>query len=367
MIEMILKDFCAALGDKVQHITYDASQEEGVTLSSDGLTANVYNVQLPSDTVFDCSTSARLPETLLDADMRGLDVSKMSNLGQVFAGCVNLTAVDISNWDTSNAASFYAMFMSCYSLETIEGIEKLNTSKSTSLCMIFSGCTALKTLDGLENWDVSNVMNLSYAFAHCSEVASLEPLEGWDISKVTSLERTFNECGMTSLEPIRNWNTSNVMSISSIFADCANLTKVDEIKDWDLSNCTETIGAFSKCSSLVSVNLENWVVPKNKNAFRMFEKCPKLKYVYMPKLSTDKIANTSNRKLFYNDANVKVYTSKSFNSALIATCGGTNIKQITKTNKVYLGSNELKQSIGLNEMSSFALGKKRLELNPFAN
>lgn len=362
---MTLKDFCVALGDKVQHITYDTSQKEGVTLSDDGLTANVYNVQLPSDSLFTQSTYAMLPETLLDADMRGLDVSKMSNLQKVFAGCCNMTTVDISNWDTSNVTSFLGMFITCNSLETIKGIEKLNTSKLVLLCMTFYACTALKTLDGLENWDVSNVTNLSCAFKNCSKVTSLEPIKNWDTSKVTDLESTFSGCGMTSLEPIRNWNTSNVTTISSIFTNCANLTNVDEIKDWDLSNCTSTVGAFSGCSNLVSVNLENWVLPKNGLIFRMFEKCPKLKYVYIPNLSTSSLTSTSKRKLFYNDADTKVYTSKSFNSELIATCGGTNIKQITETCKMYLGSNQLKQKLNLNEAFSFALGKKSLELNPF--
>ncbi|EHK9937585.1 BspA family leucine-rich repeat surface protein, partial [Enterococcus faecium] len=90
-------------------------------------------------------------------DMRGFDVSNVTNIRSMFFGCSNLTTLDVSNWDTSNI---------------------------TIMLYAFNGCSKLVNLD-LSNWNTSNVTNMDELFYNCSSLTHLN-LSNWNLSKVTS-------------------------------------------------------------------------------------------------------------------------------------------------------------------------------------
>ena len=46
----------------------------------------------------------------------------------IFGGCRELEYLDLSNFNTSNVTDMTGMFIECYKLKKIEGINNFNTS-----------------------------------------------------------------------------------------------------------------------------------------------------------------------------------------------------------------------------------------------
>lgn len=189
MVEMTIDKFISALGTAVTTITYDPTQTEGVTLSEDKLTANVYNVILSG--YFNNNSAGnsgnityQFPKTLNSADLRGLDVSKVTIFYYAFNGCTKLTTLNISNWNTSNATRFSNMFYNCNALINLD-LGNWNTSKVSDINGIFYKCSSLKTLS-LINWDTSNISNISNAFSGVSE-ATIKISDKWTLGTTATL------------------------------------------------------------------------------------------------------------------------------------------------------------------------------------
>jgi surface protein len=79
------------------------------------------------------------------------------------------------------------------SLTTIEGIENLNTSSVTNMDSMFAGCTELTTLD-LSHFDTSNVTKMDYMFDNCSNLTTIYCGENWNTDKVESSWHMFWAC-----------------------------------------------------------------------------------------------------------------------------------------------------------------------------
>ena len=58
------------------------------------------------------------------------------------------------------------MFLDCYKLKQIKGINKFNTSKVTNMLGMFQNCKELEYLD-LSNFDTSLVTNMYNMFDFC--------------------------------------------------------------------------------------------------------------------------------------------------------------------------------------------------------
>ena len=143
-----------------------------------------------------------------------IDTSNVTNMGQMFYGCTNLTT--IPQIDTSNVTNMSQMFNYCTNLTTIP---QLNTSNVTNTPQMFYGCTNLTTIPPL---DTSNVTNMSYMFGSCTNLTTIPPLD-----------------------------TSNVTNMSYMFGSCTNLTTIPPLNGEKLTVVT---GAFSDCKSLENFN-----------------------------------------------------------------------------------------------------------------
>ena len=73
---------------------------------------------------------------------------KLTRTRYMFYNCFNLTSLDLSSFDTSNATQMHNMFYYCRNLITIS---KLNASKVTNVNSFAYGCTSLTDFGGLEN------------------------------------------------------------------------------------------------------------------------------------------------------------------------------------------------------------------------
>ena len=129
-------------------------------------------------------------ENLISVDLSNFDTSKVTSMGQMFQGCINLKSVTFGdNFNTSNVINMYNMFYDCNGLTSLD-LSNFNTSNVTTMSFMFYYCTNLTLLD-LSSFDTSNVTDMSSMFDNCRNLTSLD-LNGWDISKVEYGPCAFN-------------------------------------------------------------------------------------------------------------------------------------------------------------------------------
>lgn len=140
------------------------------------------------------------------------DTSKMQSFYYMFTNCEKLTALDLSNWNTSRVTNMDGMFVNCTSLTTLD-LSGLDTSNVTNMRSMVSGCTSLTTLD-VSGLDVSNVTDMWGMFDGCESLTTLD-LTSWDISKTVSANLMFYGCkNLVNILPPKN------ISTDIDFADC---------------------------------------------------------------------------------------------------------------------------------------------------
>lgn len=84
-------------------------------------------------------------------------------------------------------------FASIASLNTINGIKNLKTDNVTDMREMFAGCMNLTSLD-LSRFYTSNVTDMQYMFAGCDNLTTIYVGNGWDVSKVTNSDELFSGC-----------------------------------------------------------------------------------------------------------------------------------------------------------------------------
>ena len=64
-------------------------------------------------------------------------------MGYMFANCLSLINLDLSNFDTQNVINMGNMFSNCPSLKNID-LSNFNTQNSTKVSDLFYSCSSLK-------------------------------------------------------------------------------------------------------------------------------------------------------------------------------------------------------------------------------
>lgn len=115
-------------------------------------------------------------------DCRGMNVSGLTDVNQVFKNCGELTELDIRGWDISECRtqSDYnknsrsrGLFSNCSKLRVIYGLPGLDTRNLEDMSGMFSGCSALTSLD-VSKWDTSNVTDMKEMFQGIDSIQSLD-------------------------------------------------------------------------------------------------------------------------------------------------------------------------------------------------
>ena len=80
---------------------------------------------------------------LTNLDLSSFDTKKVTNMAGMFEICVGLTSLDLSSWDTSIVTDMSEIFFSCENLVAIYVSKDWTTSAVTSGSKMFYGCTKL--------------------------------------------------------------------------------------------------------------------------------------------------------------------------------------------------------------------------------
>ena len=210
---------------------------------------------------------------------RGLDLSSVTSVSNMFYFCHHLTHLDLSGFESSHITDMSYMFNTCSGATSLD-LSKLNTSNATSMNYMFNNCRSLQTLN-ISGWDTSNVADMGHMFAGCMNLQSLD-LSGLDTHNATSMYCMFRDCRSLKTLDLSNFNTSNVTDMGGMFNNCYEFQSLD-LSNFNTSKVTaDMIWMFENCSSLQSLNISGWDISNvTAETFRIFGYCPKLKTVYM--------------------------------------------------------------------------------------
>ena len=106
---------------------------------------------------------------------------------------IETVVFDASFADYYGLTSTAFWFSSLTTLNSITGIENLKTDNVTDMTQMFVGCVNLTSLD-LSGFNTYNVTDMMYMFAGCENLTTIYVSNGWDVSNVTNGEGMFMEC-----------------------------------------------------------------------------------------------------------------------------------------------------------------------------
>ena len=89
----------------------------------------------------------------------------IDNCAKMFANCINITEINLSNFGTSQVKNMYGMFANCSSLTSLD-LSNFDTSQVTYMSGIFKYCSSLTSLD-LSNFNISQVTFMQEMFYQC--------------------------------------------------------------------------------------------------------------------------------------------------------------------------------------------------------
>lgn len=248
--------------------------------------------------LLDMSTCERTPCMFYEqlwTEINGIsewDMSQVYDMAMMFADCVNITTVDIANWNVSNVSYFNGLFQGHswagdMKLTHVD-VSQWNTSSATDMSHMFYGCAQL-TYIPLENWDVSNVKYFSHTFADCYALLSPD-LSKWDTSSVLNFDAMFNDCHSFVSIDVSGLDTQSCQQFSQMFEACINLQEIIGLDTWDVSQASNAAfeQMFHQCKSLTMLDLSSWHAKPDDTAW-MFRGCVSLKEVNLSNLDMSQV------------------------------------------------------------------------------
>ena len=237
-----------------------------------------------------------------------VNVKNITNTKNMFAGCVNLTSVDVSGLDTGNVTNMDEMFKNCKSLISLN-ISGLHTENVTTMFGMFKGCSGLTDVD-VSGFDTGKVTDMSEMFKGCSSLTSLN-ISGFDTKNVTDMSYMFRECSSLVDVNVSKFNTENVTDMQAMFYGCSRLKSVDVSKF--NTDSVEYMGQmFTGCSSLSELDMSAFdmssISDLEDDFNRIFSGCKSLNIVKMPKEVVYPIDLPQTDGFVWKDENDKVCT-----------------------------------------------------------
>ena len=207
---------------------------------------------------YNCTSLKSLDVTSLDVS--NFNISNVTDIGGMFYYCSSLTSIDVSSFNTSNVTNMGGMFYNCSSLTSMD-VSSFNTGNVTNMSGMFNSCTSLTSID-VSSFNTSNVINMGGMFNFCRKLEQLD-LSNFDTSKVTNMLWMFNECNALTQLNLAGFNTSNVTDMSYMF-NTLKVLKTLDISSFDTKNVTNFKRIFNGSTSLSKIYVgDNWNTGKN--------------------------------------------------------------------------------------------------------
>ena len=169
----------------------------------------------------------------------------------LFANFTNLQTINLTNFDTSQVTSLFAMFYNCKMLKEAD-LSNFDTSNVTTMQWLFRACTSLESVN-LSSFDTSNVKQMSYMFEHCHSLANID-VTNFNTSKVQGMGRMFSECHILTELNLESFDTSSVTDMTVMFTFCKKLKTIYVSDKFVTTSVTSSDMMFRYCTLLVGGN-----------------------------------------------------------------------------------------------------------------
>ena len=156
--------------------------------------------------------------------------------GSMFGGLLNISSLDLTNFDFSLCTDFSCMFSGCLALKEIR-FGDFNTGNAKDMHMMFNECISLESLD-LSSFNTSNVQNMDNMFWQCHALKELD-LSNFDTHNVTSMRDMFDRCYHLEKLDISSFSSERLDNAPCLFCYCYSLLKLD-MGSFDLSKLPGT-------------------------------------------------------------------------------------------------------------------------------
>ncbi|MCM1297559.1 MAG: BspA family leucine-rich repeat surface protein, partial [Muribaculaceae bacterium] len=218
---------------------------------------------------------------LTEVDLKNFDLSSVTNMSRMFCYCENLTSVDTSGFDTSKVTDMSEMFYDCLNLARLD-LSSFDTSAVQNMASMFDSCAALEKLD-LSSFDTSAVQNMASMFNFCSALEELN-LSSFETSKVTDMSYMFNDCWLLKNLDVGHFDTSKVTNMESMFGGLHGLKSLD-LDGFDTSKVECIDYLFNDDTGLESLDLSSFDLGSVKEARLegFFPKIGNLKTICTPR------------------------------------------------------------------------------------
>ena len=192
----------------------------------------------------------------------------------MFQNLINVTKIDMSEFDSSLINDMTYMFSGCKSLKELN-LNNLDTSSVTVMQSMFSGCNSLTSLN-LSSFNTHLVTFMSSMFNGCSSLKYLN-LHSFDIRNVNCICNMFNGCSSLLYLNLYSFVETSVMtsycSYSNVFSGCNSLKYC--MNSPNLINIKSYLDSSKNCGSICSSS--NSKIYINNNI--CLNSCPKGKYI----------------------------------------------------------------------------------------
>lgn len=254
---------------------------------SDGNELHIYNVNGGKVKAPQNSNKLFASCTAEYIDLKGLDVSSVTNANQMFVNCTKMTGLDVSNWNTSSLTDMISIFDGCTSLKELD-LNNWNVSKVKDFKRLFYGCRNLTTLK-ISDWDVSNVQSFVATFNYCSKLPYVD-LSKWNTSSAQSFYAMFDGCSYINNLDLSKWNTQNVYNVSWMFSGTLKLTNLKGVENWNVQNVKYIEYWFHNCG-LSEIKLPDLKKNDINSLKHMFSFANNITEIDLTKIDMNKVTN----------------------------------------------------------------------------
>jgi len=130
-------------------------------------------------------------EDIIKIDLSHFDSSKLEDMRELFADCVNLVNINLHGIKTTHISDMSGLFSLCESLSILD-FTNIDTSNVVDMCDMFHGCKSIKRLF-LDNFNTHNVNDMGWMFHGCDSLTSLH-INNFNILPTTRTDNMFQYC-----------------------------------------------------------------------------------------------------------------------------------------------------------------------------
>ena len=185
----------------------------------------------------------------------------------MFYNLVNISEIDLSNFDASKITTMESMFYGCTGLDNII-FGNINTSSVKNMSYLFYDCNKLTSID-VSKFDTSSVIDMEYMFSGCNELNSIN-ISMFNISNLNSMRDIFGRCYKITSMDLTDLDLSTVSNMRAIFYRNYNIKYIN-MYNADGKSVNNIKYIFSNCKSVLCINLKSFVANNeidSKNSLR---------------------------------------------------------------------------------------------------